>query len=617
MTRRQRPLQPLATKESRAFVEDQILRVHPTLRRAAVDEYWDLVGVWRADRRQRSAARDAQRFARLQDMVDLRLQRILGRYHRRVLFNRFRALRPAELPLLLGPDLTDPQLSLRVLHVATRAIALYGASGISSFRESDSVARVSPEEMWWLDRQAPLDLARLCGLSLLRLSAESGFRNAAKGLRLVIDPDGPDAKGPAAGIGWSFEPDEPLERAIADYDRRRMRTAASVSGLAAPGDWSSAPWFWPSIGAFSIPVRIDYPLLGRSHTTESFMWEPKDVTQRLQQLEDFPAEFTSAFGFPPGAFRSICRVLAEQIWHRCGLRELTPMPDPKEPSRLERLHMTSSLQQGDPRATAAPTYLNDLLAEGLLRASRKDWRAMLSERHPVFNPKGTERSVDSFIDVFTSDPGRDSRMLDPVLFHNLGGSYLALDLRLSNQFIDLCFHATTAGLADETGRRRGRMFEAQAIEHIREQLSLRDEDLPFPPNHKLRNTGLRDHEVDLCFTVGPVLVNIDMKSFCRSRDYHRGEHSVVRNRQSNLVKAFREQVDPRGLVLLDQVAAGRRVEAVVNLLCVADVEFVCPEISELWYGDTPRVLVPDEIVEFIQDSRRWSQAVQLARSPSP
>ena len=43
------------------------------------------------------------------------------------------------------------------------------------------------------------------------------------------------------------------------------------------------------------------------------------------------------------------------------------------------------------------------------------------------------------------------------------------------------------------------MFEAQAIEHVRSSCRYATKTLPFPPDHKLRNTGLRDHEVDLCF----------------------------------------------------------------------------------------------------------------------
>ena len=125
-----------------------------------------------------------------------------------------------------------------------------------------------------------------------------------------------------------------------------------------------------------------------------------------------------------------------------------------------------------------------------------------------------------------------------------------------------------------------------------------------------------ENEVDFCFVVGRTLVHLDMKSRRRNEAYHRGEHKAIRNQQSNLEDALLERVDPRGRVLLRLLReGGHRLDGVVNLLCVADVKFIAPDKANLWYGETPRVLTPEEIAELVQDPQRWSEMTRLAQRP--
>ena len=57
---------------------------------------------------------------------------------------------------------------------------------------------------------------------------------------------------------------------------------------------------------------------------------------------------------------------------------------------------------------------------------------------------------------------------------------------------------------------------------------------------------------------------------------------------------------------------GEPVDAVVSLLCTADVEYVPPGPS-LRYGGVPRLLTADEIVNLVRDPDRWAQVVAAAR----
>jgi hypothetical protein len=600
-----------AGKWSRRFVEEYLLPNLLDLQTVAQDEYWSLVTAWRLDRDQQSATFDIDRFGRLREMTDERLAQILSPHSRRLLFNVSRALRPAELRRLLGAPDPDGQLFVSVTTIATRAIALYGQRRNSMKVGSASVVALTPREAHQL-RLLPKELARTFGLAALRSNAESGYRCAGKGLTLARKPAVDEIVGQFVPPGWEFDPNSQLERAIIDYERRRRNAIGSIGGLGALDDWETADWWWPTVGMPSVPVSIDYPALNLSHVTESYILLPKDVTRRLRQIRDFSAEFEATFGLAATSFGSMCRVLAEAIWHQSGFRELRPRDPDEDPSSVG-FRFVSTLGTGDPRQEWAPGYMRDILEEGVLRAAREEWRAMLSRPLTEGETHQDTRSADTFIDAFTTSIRKDPRSLNPILFHDLEENSLVLDLALFGEFFDLCFHAAMESPLRKTGNRRGRFFEQQAVEILRSRLLLTDEQTPLPPNYKVRTAGLVEDEVDFCFTVGTVLVHMDMKSRRRTQAYHRGDYKAVRKRQGEFVKMLREQVDPRGLLLLGQLRnRGLELDRVVNLLCVADVEFVSPERADLWYGETPRVLTPNEIADLVEHPQQWQDVTRHA-----
>ena len=415
-------------KWSRGFVEAELLPALPELFLVARDQYWSVVAAWRLDRAQRSARYDAERFARLMDLADERLAQVSSRHDRRTMFNVSRAMRPNEILRLLEVGGSDAEPLSALLPITTRSIVLYGQRRRSVRDGSGSYVPMKPHQSRRLTRHLPGDLARLYALALLRWNAEVGFRCAAKGLRLTSTPGTETAQDRFVPPGWRFQPDQRLEQAIADYDRRRRNAVGNVSGLAATEDWGSADWFWPAPGFCSVPVQVDYPALGVSHTTRSYMVLAMDVTRRLEQIRDFPEEFAEIFGLPPEPFANMCRTLAEAIWHRCGYWELQPIGASRADPSVEGLRYTSGLGAEDPRRQSGPSYLRDVLEEGVLRAPRSEWHAILSQALAQDDQAGT--LVDAFIDAFTTTVRRDPRHLAPVLFHDIEEHSLVLDLML-------------------------------------------------------------------------------------------------------------------------------------------------------------------------------------------
>lgn len=589
---------------ARHFIAEHMLGQMDQLQHIAFDEYWSFARLWIIDPSQRACQFDTQRLLRLMEISDDRSALLLQPYDRRLVFNVFRALLPDELNALLFLAPADFLTHSRMLIGMSRAIAWYGTRRDSLNLEGSTVVTITQGEWRQIALHLPQDIARLYGLAALRITAESAFRRAGKGARLrPLKPLRPGQEGSL----FEFETDSALDSAIGEYDHRRWETGGAVAGLAAPSNLRSADWTWPTVGFCESPVTVAYPRLKLSHRTQTFMLYPVDVTRRMAQLADYPSEFEATFGLELEEFRQICELLALTIWHLTGYWELRLDEHSVEEFRLE-----SSLSPTDPRSASAPGYLRDVLFQALLRAPKSTWKSTLSVAHPITGERAQAGAIARFLEAFTARVGRDPLALQPTLFFDLEENSLTLDLTLSKQFFDLCFHAISVGRGGETGRRRGRQFEEQARKELIEGLSLASDQLPLAPNFKLRKAGLNDGEVDFCFVMGSTLVHLDMKSYVRQVSYHMGDHRAVRNRLKEVAERLRKQVDPRGFILLEHFRGqGRQLDTVVNLLCVADVEFV-PMAAALRYGSVSRVLTPSEIVELSQDKSRWQEVVRAA-----
>jgi hypothetical protein len=569
-------------------------------------EYDAFLALWYRDAGQRDAQYDTQRFARLLEIIDGRLDLLLSRYSRRVVFNISRTIRPDEVRVLLARPDDRPEFFPSITHVVTQAIVCFGQRRESTRLEGATVVYVSAAEYADLAERLPGDLARVYALAALRLNAEIGLRGAGKGLRLAELP----ARRRPHTPEWEFALDPALQRAMADYDERRIRSGATVTGMPAEEDLTTSSLIWPTLGVGTVPVTVEYPAARLAYTSHTYLLTGKDVAMRLAQLADTAAEFEKTFGLALDDFVKVCWAMSWSIWRATGAFELDPVG-----VHDDRLVFRSKLPAKDPRLASAPTQLRSLLAEGVLRAPRETWLETLSRDYEDGSHGAPVSAVNAFIAAFTTGTERDVRALRPVLFHDLEPNSLVLDLTMADQFFDFCFSAVHAGSGGgAAGRIRGKHFEAHARTVLMRRLGLTERDLPIPANYKLRKAGLPDSDVDFCFLVGSVLIHLDMKSWCRPVGYHRGDFWAVQKRLKELSGVLDGQLDPRGRVLLDFLRGrGAVVDTVVNLLCVADVEYLPPD-PKYFYGDIPRVLTPDEIVELVTDPVRWDRLISSAEA---
>jgi len=583
----------------RVFLDEHFIPVLDRLGNVAASEYHSFLGYWQLDRVQRTAKYDTQRFERLLEIIDGRLELVLSQYDRRVAFSVARSIRPVELHFFLSVLDRPAGFHANVLLGVTRAIALYGRRRKSLRLENHTAAMVTTEELFSLQRRLPSNLARVFGLVVLRLNAATGLRRTGKGQRLSTIPRSSrtDVRTP-----WRFEPDPALEAAIEDYDIRRAR-AWGVGGLDAVEGRLSTKFFWPVAVECSVPVTIDYRSRGVSHTTYSFMLSGRDVSNRATQLGDFKADFRQRFGLDLDDFIQLSKTLAKRIWHLTGFAALK-----QSKSKSGNLVFRSSLSEHDQRFPAAPSYLLSILSEAALRAPRQVWRETLAGG----NQSVSLEAADTFIDAFTAGPHRDPAALAPVLFHDLEENSLVLDLLLMGQFFDLCFHAAVASRDGATGKVKGALFENQARTTLIDRLGLEASDLPLASNYKLRKAGIKDGEVDFCFIVGSTLVQVEIKSWSRSVAYHRGDYFAIQRRLQKL-REVQQTVDNRGRILLDYLRQRHpHLDLCVNFICVADAEFV-PADPTLHYGTVARVRTPGEIADLVQNEYEWTQVLTAAR----
>jgi hypothetical protein len=580
------------------MVEQLMLPDLPRLQTVAANEYSIVLQLWRADRQVRSATFDTNRFEELQALTDGRLQLQLQGQSRRIMFELLRSLSQAELQRLVGSPELDGQAISQILNEATRAIVEYGQWGLAE-QTPAQLTQLTDEELAALAGPGLEILVRTIILATVRVQAQIGYRSAGKGMKLRLDQSGRPMLEDAS---WVWEPDPELHAAMEEYDARRQAASwATPTGLPVRGsqDWQTGAFPWPTVALSPMPVRVRYPRLNREHTTYGYMILPVNIAERLAHLADWDHELTAMFGISPAALRRVCRALTNAVFSNLALGQLkfTNVTD-------DIMLLTSGLADAN---RLAPGYLHEVLAEGSLRAPKEIWIETLTTPRSEADEPPSIDEVNAFIRAFTSNVGGTQRELRPRLFHELERHTLLLDLSAATEFVDLCYLAVVQGRDG-----RGKAFERYARQLITERLGLVPP-FPFQPGTKMAKLGLEDDEIDFCFRRGNVLVNIDMKAKTRSLDIHRGAYNQVRNRVSEFEKALLERVEPRGRVLADVLhKRGESVNAVVSLLCTADVEYVPPKPS-LRYSGVPRLLTAEEIVDLVLDPDRWPRVVAAAR----
>jgi hypothetical protein len=385
-------------------VEQLVLPQLEPLRDVAAEEYDTVVRLWRADPRVRTAQFATERFERMLEITDGRLQLQLHGLNRRIMFNVARSLSQRELRILAGGDDWDASGIGQLVLETTRAIVEYGHRGADE-RGAGQPIRLTDEDRTALADQVPEVLARVVLLAALRVRARSAYRWAGKGMRLRVDESGR----PVVGSFWAWEADPEIRAAMEEYDARRAATSWSTpTGLpvrrAEVGRDGGFPWFTAAL--CSAPVEVSYQRLNLAHTTHGFMLRPVDIAERLAHLADWDSELTTMFGLSVAALRRVLRALTMAMARNLGLDALDFVDD--EAGGIVRA--TSSLDDPDNMAVG---YLHEVLSEGSLRAPAEVWVETLTRPHPDGEEPPSAAEVRALLRAFTSNTGGPNRSFGP------------------------------------------------------------------------------------------------------------------------------------------------------------------------------------------------------------
>jgi hypothetical protein len=466
---------------------------------------------------------------------------------------------------------------------ASRVVCAYARLAVLSGK----LSRREREEL----SDLPAVVTRTILLVSLLFQADSGYRRAGKGLRLRLDAAGVPVQEDEYGFGPLWHEDPPLEAAVAEYDRRRLRywdVPAGMPVLRRQELLDGDAVLWPHVGGFEPEIRVRYPRLGEEYVTRNYMLSLSNIAERLDHLEVLGDDFTARYGLSVPALRRICQALGVAVvdFLAFGLLEFGEVTG-------GRLVGVSDLDV----PAAAPGLLQEVFTEGVVRAPVADWRATLCRA-------GAEPDeASAFLTAFTARPDDPRQALLPRLFRVIEKDRLALDLIATTEFLDLCYREVVA--SRDVGR--GKDFERLARPYLEQRLDLKPP-WPVPPNFKFRRSGQTAGENDFCFFWRDAVVHMDMKAKGRSDEIFQGVHEKTRNRVSQLGDRLFKQVEPRG-ELLSEHLHGRYV--VVDLLCTSDVEYLPPD-PRLRYGSVPRVLTPAEIADVLLDDERWAEMLNGA-----
>lgn len=145
------------------------------------------------------------------------------------------------------------------------------------------------------------------------------------------------------------------------------------------------------------------------------------------------------------------------------------------------------------------------------------------------------------------------------------------------------------------------------------RLALQGDRLPFPPNKKVFRGEDDLGDVDFCFAIDDILVNLDMKSWQRNSNHFVGHHHTYQERQDSILKNL-GKVERRGAELLAQLnAPDRKFSKCINFLIVALPEYLDPKDARLWYAapvDFPKVVTPAELIEFMLDKPKRTLLIE-------
>jgi hypothetical protein len=177
------------------------------------------------------------------------------------------------------------------------------------------------------------------------------------------------------------------------------------------------------------------------------------------------------------------------------------------------------------------------------------------------------------------------------------------------EFFEFCLRKITSiDDAPTPESRRGAHFEQAVWTFLNQRLSI---DLVVDLNTRLR-AGTTQGEIDIAFRCGDAIVVLECKSWQKRIAYFRGDRASIVARHAQLGTIVDEQVT-RNVALLRARLGSDAAADIVAFVCVAGPEFITRGYPGLWYGTTPRVLTPVELVELLNDRPRWRATIEAHR----
>jgi hypothetical protein len=607
------------------FLEQHVRSRQTEMRAAFQRTYLEVFSEWAADLVHTRSAFDTERCRRFKELAEARLCTVAERYDRRFLLKALRTL-PVHIVALVTVSVRYEEI-LPLLRDASLAVWIFSKpppDGTVVSHGGKNAMQYTPWQLEYAAANLALDLGKLLGAAFARATAERAYRYAGKGGQLERPQLVPQEafhlfEGyPSDGIiildSPRFRENARLEQAVRDYDRRRA-VESRVGGSGVPDFQFQDPkaqHFWWRLSLVGEPLKpvkvtVHYPALRLQHQTTCLLVAPMDVSSEMQRLRYFSDAMSVRLGFDWETFAALCRGLFDAVYFETGYDQLSLVGSTGSEIRFES---RARPEADEPRS---PGFLYQTLCGGTLRGPRRGFVNYLSRALQTAGCSSNQGVAERFIDRFSTHVGIDHH-LTPSLFFPVDGDLIVLDFALMNEFFELCLRQVTAG-DGVVGNQRAGVFEDFARSFLIEKLGLRESEMPIPPNMGLKEKGTDYGDVDFAFIRNGILFNLDMKSWQRTPEYFWGDYLPVLNRQKTL-EALYAKVARRGEQLTKHLnAKAIQVNTTINLLCVAEVEFVSPDFEKLWYGTTPKVLTPHEIVQLVRRPASLHETVKIARFP--
>jgi hypothetical protein len=589
-------------------------------RREFIREYLRLFSEWSRFHAQAARIEDQESLSRFVERAEQALREIASGKPARLWLSVVRSLPLQVVALITG--VSDTQELGGLVKVASAAACRYGDlhPGMTEGRNGLGVT------LEWLEsfkQNLPVDVPRFFGAAHAWQCARMAYRAAGKGARLKEPPtiDAEECRVALDGLradaimivpSVEFSNYDEIAPSLDEYDRRSLTAgAAGITGLlfdsGAPivGE-AVVPTWWHVVGwspEHSLSARIYYPRQDLTLTTISYWPIAVELSAHLAPLVPFAGLMPERLGMRFDGFRACCAAVGATLHYQTGIGNLELLSKSDGAWWFRAEHPTIESE------VLSASFLFSVMHRGYLRAPTRSWRNALTELVAKEGLGDAEQLVEVFLSRFTRVSTLDAD-LEPSLFVPTDTETLVLDLLIAGEFFDFCLRKlTTIDDSPLKTARRGAQFEQAAWEYLSQKLSV---DLAVDLNKRLRAGAVRG-EIDIAFFVRDVLVVLECKSWQKTLGYFRGDRSAVLRRQEELRRVVEGQIPRNVELLVDHLKLQTSMD-VVSFVCVAGPEFVMREYEGLWFGGTPRVLTPEQLVSLISDQRRWTEVLSSARA---